>query len=158
MVRKPLPWLKFTDAPPRRLVTPVTWYPASRTRTALPADGFVTTCTYCTLSLMVALPWLSSTLVIVQYPYAPLPRLPPGMPPYMNPPPSTRCTELQIWLMYPLKKLLKSAWLDGNFPLTCGASSISDFTELPALAMYRPMFSALFTPGFEPPYHHGPVS
>src|SRR5438477_6082379 len=82
MVRNPLLWLKLTDAPPRRLVTFDTWYPESRSRTALPDDGFVVTCTY----------WVfGSVLLIVVYPYAPLPKLPPGMPPYMNPPPSTPC-------------------------------------------------------------------
>src|SRR5947209_8776412 len=60
------------------------------------------------------------------------------MPPYMYPPPSTLCTEFQILLMYPLKKLLKFAWLLGNFPLTIAVSAINDFTELPALAMNWP--------------------
>ena len=109
MVRKPLAWLKLTDAPPRMFTTPDTVYPPSRTFTVLPDDGLVTTWTYCRFSF---------PFVTVVYPYAPLPKLPPGMPPYMYPPPSTPCTDSQICPMYPLKKLLKLAWLDGNFPLT----------------------------------------
>src|SRR5947209_4221211 len=86
MARKPLPWLKLTEAPPRRLVTFVTWYPLSRSRTEVP-EGFVTTCTYCVFG---------SVLLIVVYPYPPLPKSPAGMPPYMKPPPSTPCTDSQI--------------------------------------------------------------
>jgi hypothetical protein len=47
----------------------------------------------------------------------------------------------QIGARYPFMKLLKFTWLDGNFPLTIAVSAISDFTDEPALATYRPMFS-----------------
>jgi hypothetical protein len=59
------------------LVTLVATYPLSRNRNVLP-DGGVTTWMYCVFGLL---------LLIVVYPKAPLFQAPPGIPPYMNPPP-----------------------------------------------------------------------
>src|SRR5579859_5976616 len=147
IVRKPPAWLKDRLAPDRRSCTALTRYPLSRNDTELPLDGFVMTCTY----------WVpGSDRLIVVNPYAPLFQAPPSSPPYMYPPPSTPFNEGQIGFRYPLMKLLKLAWLLGNVPLTIGVSSISDFTDEPALAAIRPIVVAVSTVEFEPSYHHAP--
>ncbi len=85
-VRYPLPWLNGIAAPVRRFVTEVMTYPLSRNRNVLP-DGGVMTWMY----------WVfGSVLLIVVYPYAPLFHAPPGIPPYMYPPPSSPLMDSQI--------------------------------------------------------------
>ncbi len=56
-----------------------------------------------------------------------------------------------------MAKLLKFAWLDGNFPLTIAVSAISDFTDDPALVIRRPSVSLLSTAELLPSYHQAPV-
>src|SRR2546429_8278112 len=90
-------------------------------------------------------------------PYARLPNDPGCGPPKPYPPPSVPPIDSQIWLTYPSKKLLKLAWLDGNFPFCMAVSAISDLMEDPALVMYRPMLSLLSTVEFEPSNHHAPL-
>src|SRR5256885_16336321 len=78
-------------------------------------------------------------------------------PPNPYPPPSVPPIDSQIWLMYPLKTLLKSTWLDGNLPPCIACSSINDLIDEPALATYRPMLSFRSTVEFEPSNHQAPL-
>src|SRR5947207_1653218 len=121
----PLDWVKLRLAPLRRSVTRVTWYPLSRSRSTFEL-GLSMTWMYWTFGL-------SRRIVVA--PCAPSFQLPPGIPPYMNPPPSQPPMDSQILSRYPLAKLLKLAWLDGNFPFTMAVSASSDLTEEPAFMM-----------------------
>src|SRR2546421_2839980 len=89
--------------------------------------------------------------------WAPWPNEPGLRPPKPYPPPSVPPIDSQIWFRYPLRKLLKSTWLDGNLPPCMACSSISDLIEEPALVTYRPMLSFLSTVELEPSNHHAPL-
>src|SRR5436190_7195466 len=146
IVSTPLAWLKLRAAPVRRSVTWLTLYPLSRTRSTL-VLGLSMTWMYCKFGLV---------LLIVVAPCAPSLKNPPGIPPYMYPPPSVPPSDSQILSKKPLAKLLKLAWLDGNLPLTIAVSASSDLIDEPAFITNRPMVSFLSTAEFDPPYHHGP--
>src|SRR6266513_1505974 len=79
--------------------------------------------------------WYGLSRRMVVAPCAPSFQLPPGIPPDMNPPPSQPPMDSQILSRYPLAKLLKLAWLDGNFPFTMAVSASSDLTDEPAFMM-----------------------
>src|SRR6266511_806211 len=153
-VRNPLPWLKLTAAPVRRLVTLDTTYPLSRTRT-VPLVGGSTTWMYCSLGS--TLRRSPSTCLTVVNPYAPLPNEPPLRPPYMYPPPWVLSSALQIGLTQLLKKELKLRCCDGKSPLTMAVSAMRDFIDDPALARKRPMVSLRSTLESPPLNHQLPL-